>query len=238
MTANQIAYWNLQELNRSNVAKETETNRSNLVKEQETKRSNLANEALTRQRDRNNYDIAIKNYYQTKTMNQWQRNYQERSFWENRRHTLVQEQQAAKQIENASAQTSINAFNAQENQRTNKQRELLSAQQLEETTRNNLANESIQQMVTMETHRSHLVNEALESVKQAEISSNNLRTYQQRNNELRYHFATLAETSRHNLAQEKETSRSNRTNEALNMLTLLSKAVSSASKVALTSFVK
>lgn len=45
MTANQIAYWNLEETKRSNLAKETETNRSNVAKETETNRSNLANEA-------------------------------------------------------------------------------------------------------------------------------------------------------------------------------------------------
>lgn len=65
MTANQIAYWNLQETKRSNqvkegisqgtldetkrsnVARETETNRSNVARETETARSNKAKEALT-----------------------------------------------------------------------------------------------------------------------------------------------------------------------------------------------
>lgn len=62
MTSNQIAYWNLveqkranmasentkrfsaEETQRANQAKEAETFRSNLAKEQETKRSNLAHE--------------------------------------------------------------------------------------------------------------------------------------------------------------------------------------------------
>nr|AVX53793.1 putative ORF1 [Marmot picobirnavirus] len=44
MTANQIAYWNLRETERSNVAREAETSRSNLARENETKRHNIANE--------------------------------------------------------------------------------------------------------------------------------------------------------------------------------------------------
>lgn len=51
MTTNQIAYWNLEELKRTNLAKETETNRANLAKEAETRRSNLENEKETRRRD-------------------------------------------------------------------------------------------------------------------------------------------------------------------------------------------
>lgn len=46
MTANQIAYWNLQEQRRSNLERERETQRSNLAKEKETNRSNLAREHL------------------------------------------------------------------------------------------------------------------------------------------------------------------------------------------------
>lgn len=48
MTTNQIAYWNLQETNRANLAKEFENNRSNVARETETNRSNLVNEAETR----------------------------------------------------------------------------------------------------------------------------------------------------------------------------------------------
>lgn len=64
MTANQIAYWRLQEdkrhnlaqegisgdtlseTKRSNIAKEAETNRSNLAKEMELNRANVTNEML------------------------------------------------------------------------------------------------------------------------------------------------------------------------------------------------
>lgn len=45
-TANQIAYWKLQEEKRSNVSRETETNRSNLASEAETNRHNLATEEV------------------------------------------------------------------------------------------------------------------------------------------------------------------------------------------------
>lgn len=44
MTANQIAYWNLQESKRSNIRRETESERSNRARERETFRSNVAHE--------------------------------------------------------------------------------------------------------------------------------------------------------------------------------------------------
>lgn len=47
MTQNQIAYWNMQEQKRANLAKESETERSNKAKERETFRSNVAQEGLT-----------------------------------------------------------------------------------------------------------------------------------------------------------------------------------------------
>lgn len=47
MTANQIAYWNLQETQRSNRAKEQENERTHMATEKETARSNKAKEALT-----------------------------------------------------------------------------------------------------------------------------------------------------------------------------------------------
>lgn len=50
MTSNQIAYWNLQEAKRSNVARETETSRSNRAKEGETSRHNVAQEYIDRSR--------------------------------------------------------------------------------------------------------------------------------------------------------------------------------------------
>lgn len=46
MTNMQIAYWNLQELKRSNQARETETNRSNLVNEGENRRHNMQSEGI------------------------------------------------------------------------------------------------------------------------------------------------------------------------------------------------
>lgn len=44
MTANQLAYWRLEEDKRANRAREGETHRSNLVNERETNRSNVARE--------------------------------------------------------------------------------------------------------------------------------------------------------------------------------------------------
>lgn len=46
MTANQVAYWNLQETKRSHQADETERNRSNVAREAENYRTNYANEQL------------------------------------------------------------------------------------------------------------------------------------------------------------------------------------------------
>lgn len=50
MTSNQIAYWNLEELKRSNAAKEGETRRSNLAREAETSRHNVAQEYIDKSR--------------------------------------------------------------------------------------------------------------------------------------------------------------------------------------------
>lgn len=44
MTANQLAYWRLEEDKRANRAKEGETHRSNLANEKEANRSNVARE--------------------------------------------------------------------------------------------------------------------------------------------------------------------------------------------------
>jgi hypothetical protein len=46
MTMNQIAYHNMRENQRSNLARERETYRSNVVREEETHRSNLAKENI------------------------------------------------------------------------------------------------------------------------------------------------------------------------------------------------
>lgn len=46
MTANEIAYLNYLENQRSNMAREEETNRSNVAKEVETNRHNVADESL------------------------------------------------------------------------------------------------------------------------------------------------------------------------------------------------
>lgn len=79
MTANQIAYQQLEETRRSNLAKEAEANRSNVAKELETnranqakerlqnaelvetKRSNFAKESETERTNRVNEDIGYKN---------------------------------------------------------------------------------------------------------------------------------------------------------------------------------
>lgn len=45
MTANQIAYWKLQEEKRSNLADELEAKRSNIARERETHRSNVTQES-------------------------------------------------------------------------------------------------------------------------------------------------------------------------------------------------
>lgn len=80
MTQNAIAYLNLVELNRSNlaqeretnranVAREEETNRANIAKETETNRSNLANEAETKRHNiisevnTANYNTILNNHY-------------------------------------------------------------------------------------------------------------------------------------------------------------------------------
>lgn len=61
MTKNQIDYWNLQEIKRANLAKETENYRSNKAKEDETQRSNLAKEGETNRANLASEGIAFAN---------------------------------------------------------------------------------------------------------------------------------------------------------------------------------
>lgn len=119
MTYNQIAYWNLQETKRSNLAREAETARSNraqeaeairanMAREWETNRSNLARESETARADR---------AYETET----------------KRHNQVSEALGWKQHEE---NVRANLAREEENRRSNIARE-------QETRRSNLANEQI-----------------------------------------------------------------------------------------------
>lgn len=68
MTQNQVAYWNLQENRRSNLAREAETHENNVGTRRENQRANMAREAETSthnrateklQREKNTADAVI-----------------------------------------------------------------------------------------------------------------------------------------------------------------------------------
>lgn len=119
VTYNQIAYWNLQETKRSNLAREAETIRSNRVQEAEAIRSNMAREWET-----NRSNLAREN--ETARAN---RAYEK----ETKRHNEVSEALGWKQHEE---NVRANLAREQENYRSNVARE-------QENRRSNLANEQI-----------------------------------------------------------------------------------------------
>lgn len=57
MTANEVAYWNLQEQKRANLVDEAERQRANMTKEVETERSNRVREQETARANRAQEDL-------------------------------------------------------------------------------------------------------------------------------------------------------------------------------------
>lgn len=128
MTANQIAYWNLSETNRHNIATEGETGRHNrqqesidLSKLEETKRSNVANEKET-----NRSNLARE--AETHRSNTVRESIDLGQFNENIRHN-----KASERTNQQNADTNVKL--ADETIRSNKERET-------ETKRSNLVNEA------------------------------------------------------------------------------------------------
>lgn len=138
MTQNQISYWNLQELKRSNAAREAETARSNRANEYEANRSNVARESET-----NRHNVATELI--SSLANQ-----------ETQRSNIAREAETARSnLANEAIKSTANAINyysASEQARTNKANEQLKLLNLGETIRSNLARET-------ETNRSNLARE-------------------------------------------------------------------------------
>lgn len=133
MTHNQIAYFQAQETQRSNLATEKETNRANLARENEINRNNRAVEAET-----NRHNLATE--YETSRNNRAQ-------LLEGSRHNYATENNAA--MANAINQShyvrqDYNQYlGVQETGRHNRHSEYIGTGQLSESRRSNRAKESL-----------------------------------------------------------------------------------------------
>lgn len=139
MTQNQIAYWNLQETTRHNVAGENETQRHNVVTEFETGRHNRATE-----------QVSILNLQESQRHNIATEAISRDSLNETKRHNVANEQY---NISSLAETTRHNLSGERETQRHNKMGELYSMTSLSEQQRHNLATEMLNSASLNETGR-------------------------------------------------------------------------------------
>lgn len=135
MTANQIAYWNLQETKRANAANEAEMNRANMVREAETERSNRAKERETARTNRANEGIRR----EANTINSL---HLSRMDSETQRHNLASEQQSVRSLELEQRRQDISTYGYQLQHESAMAQVGLGYSNLAESTRANLAREN------------------------------------------------------------------------------------------------
>lgn len=121
MTYNQIQYWNLQELIRSNQAREMENNRHNVAVESETHRSNVVYEKETIRHNKQNEAIGWGNLSELSRHNK-------ATEGETQRHNMVGElisyKSLQENIRNNKYNNALGYVKAREEQRHNKQSEM------------------------------------------------------------------------------------------------------------------
>lgn len=208
MTANQIAYWNL-----------LETQRTNRAKEQEQRRTNLANEEIKRQTNANTLELGQSNVSETHRYNVANINEQERT---HRRNEDIAAYNAATQREKLNIDQ-YNADIAAKNAATNAMNAITNAGALIETQRANLASESIRQDQNTETNRSNIANEDINRFKAATsygVSMTDADTKQR----------GQQESERHDIATERETRHNNNVNQLLNIANTLINLGNAAAK--------
>lgn len=217
MTRNQIAYWELVERERNNLATEAEIHRANLAREAETKRSNLARERetfrsnLARETETKRSNLAAEHLRDLERRQQF--TLTTRSQNETERSNRAREQlQAAQLVQNQkyqSAEIAVsqqrNAISAMESRihqgqldNARRQTELLDlreGQKIKETSRANMASESIRTQQLYETKRANMASESAKRVDQQLVKERNLETI--RSNQRRE-----IETHRHNSMME------------------------------------
>lgn len=208
MTANQIAYWNLQETKKHNRATEAETNRSNVARETETHRSNRVREFQTfqqRMQDRELKRIDQREIERSHRMQEW------RDYWsleETKRHNKAVEQANQQQAIARTRQADAALAQAQETARSNQVKERQQAQRVAIQNYSDVHRvyqayyqNELQAAYTYgnleETRRSNLVQEELKRL--------GILAEEYRNTEI----------TRHNLAQEQETKRHNQEQETI-----------------------
>lgn len=207
MTANQIAYWNLQENKRHNRSVETETNRSNVARETETNRSNKAREFQTfqqRMQDRELKRIDQRELERSHRATEW------RDYWaleETKRHNKAVEEAGQRQATAQLQQAETSRLLAHEQIRSNQVKERQSENRIAAQNYSDVhrvyqayyAND-LQAAYTYgnlaETHRSNLVEEELKRL--------GILAEEYRNTEItRHNLANEQETKRHNQEQER-----------------------------------
>lgn len=244
MTANQIAYWNLQETERSNLARESETHRSNVANETETNRSNLARETET-----NRANLAKE---KQNRIDSW-RNYEInlRNLFEKRRATKVSEQQRNRELDigekNASTQqlqasnaNEVNQYNAVTSRmNANEQRRshLVSESQNSERLRQQAYQTQTQNYFTSlaqsEVNRANLVREDQNLLNLQEQSRANRVKELLQAKQNAYQFANLREVAQHNRAMEYETHRSNVAREMQQVISTIANVATSIASAAM-----
>lgn len=151
MTQNQIAYHNMKENRRANVAKEVELNRHNLATEEAARVSN----SNTSTRNANDFYIQTGQLAETKRNNLANEAEKIRSNTVNEMLTYY-----GKQIEKQNADTKwYEAESGRINAQANMSNAITNAGQLTEQNRTNLANEAIKQQQLEETHRANVEGE-------------------------------------------------------------------------------
>lgn len=148
MTSNQIKYWDLQERKRSNKVNEAETHRSNVARETETNRHNTVTEAETERHNRALEGLTLKQVTELQRHNQATEVQAVAELQEKHRSNVEQEHIGQLNVGLGYARLGEEArhnrvaeentlFSVLETQRSHRQNEAYTAEQLEETRRSN-----------------------------------------------------------------------------------------------------
>lgn len=208
MTKNELAYWDLQESKRSNLARETETNRNNVAVENETKRANLAREKETNRSNQvreiqNRLDSERSFRLQTATLDQRKYEFYVNSQLANRQQVEIE--RSHRESEAVQRQQALTQSSAQqESRRTNLANEQIKRDQLEVTIGQNRVSNS-QRAYDLATQRYSAVTNASNVAERNAIQwQSNSISLRRLNQDRQLQLQSLAEQNRHNLVNEEQ----------------------------------
>lgn len=210
MTRNQIEFWRLNETVRANKAVEAhnravleynyqvleENKRANLAREAELHRSNVANEVHNERVRVDNFYFNSRQMAEQKRRNQESELMARRQLAELSKHNRASETAQFSQLKLQAMSLSNAARNTIEAERSNRANEQLNSLRIAETTRSNMRNEQTNLMHLNEQIRSNQASEAI----RRQSNANTLRSLEE---QMRHNRSVEAETSRHNLMDEK-----------------------------------